>query len=127
MTYNSNEALSKWKKFQEERVAYFNKKHPQRRIELTQDIKVFNSPLSGEWKSQGYNNYTFHWLELMRRCKDKLRGPLLSEKPYTIYSLRATRAMELLNLGVDVAVAAMSPGHSAQIMLKVYAQLPVRS
>ena len=35
--------------------------------------------------------------------------------------------MELLHLGVDVAVAAKSLGHSAQMMLRVYAQLPVRS
>ena len=35
--------------------------------------------------------------------------------------------MELLHLGVDVAVAAKSLGHSANMMLRVYAKLPVRS
>jgi hypothetical protein len=32
-----------------------------------------------------------------------------------------------LHLGVDVAVAAKSLGHSASTMLRVYARLPVRS
>lgn len=127
VTCNCAEVLSKWKKYQEERVAYVNRKHPQWNVEITPDTKVFDSPYGGEWKPQLYNNYTFHWLELMRRCKDKLKGPLLSEKPYTLYSLRSTRAMQLLHLGVDVAVAAKSLGHSAQMMLRVYAQLPVRN
>ena len=127
VTCNSAEVLARWRKFQEERVAYVNKKHPQWNVELTPDTKVFDSPYGGEWQPQQYNNYTHHWLELMRRCYGKLKGPLLSEKPYTIYSLRSTRAMELLHLGVDVAVAAKSLGHSAQMMLRVYAQLPVRS
>ena len=127
MICNSAEVLARWRKFQEERVTYVNKKHPQWKVEIKQDTNVFDSPYGGEWQAQQYNNYTHHWSELMKRCNRKLKGPLLSEKPYTIYSLRATRAMELLHLGVDVAVAAKSLGHSAQMILRVYAQLPVRS
>jgi integrase len=56
----------------------------------------------------------------------KLRGARLSQRPYTIYSFRATRAQELLELGVDVALAARQLGHSPNMMMKVYAKLPLR-
>ena len=127
VTCNSAEVLSRWKKFQQERLDYVNKKHSLWNMEMTPDTRVFDSPIDGDWKQSGYNVFTTAWLELRRRAEDKLKGPLLSDHPYTIYSLRSTRAQELLHLGVDVAVAAKSLGHSANMMLRVYAKLPVRS
>ena len=127
VTCNSAEVLSRLKKFQLERVAYLNKKYPATPIELTPDTKVFDYAMGGNWISTKYDTYTKTWIELMERAKDRLKGPLLSDEPYHIYSLRSTRAQELLHLGVDVAVAAKSLGHSASTMLRVYARLPVRS
>jgi integrase len=127
VTSNSAEVLARWKKFQVERVAFLNKKYPAIPMELTRDTKVFDFPMGGDWKPTDYSTYTETWRMLMERAEPKLKGPLLSDKPYRIYSLRSSRAQELLNLGVDVAVAAKSMGHSASTMLRVYARLPVRS
>ena len=49
-----------------------------------------------------------------------------SEHKYTIYSLRATRAQELMDMGVDVYLAASQLGHTVAILEKVYARLPQR-
>lgn len=126
VTCNSAEVLARWRKFQLERLAYVNKKHPLWNLEITPDTKVFDSPVDGEWKQSRWNVFTTTWRDLLNSIKDELRGPLLSNHPYSIYSLRATRAQELLRLGVDVAIAAKSLGHSASTMVKVYARLPVR-
>lgn len=126
VTCNSAEVLARWKKFQKERLAYLKEKHPAWNIDWSDDNKVFDSPQSSDWKGCSYSVFTNSWNEVMDRAEPDLLGALLSNEPYTIYSLRATRAQELLSLGVDVAIAAKSLGHSANMMLKVYARLPVR-
>ena len=126
VTSNSAEVLARWKRFQLERLKYIQKKHSLWTVELTPDAKVFSSPVNNKWHQAGYNVFNETWRELIKRAKPVLKGPLLSKHDYTIYSLRASRAMELLRLGVDVAIAAKSLGHSPSMMLKVYAQLPVR-
>jgi integrase len=63
---------------------------------------------------------------ILSRLEGKLKGARLSERPYTIYSFRATRAMELLELGVDIGLAAKQLGHSPTVMLRTYARLPLR-
>ena len=126
VTCNSAEVLARWKKFQMERLEYLRQKHSYFNLQLTPDTKVFESPVNGEWKQQGYSVFTQTWKELIKRAEPNLKGPLLSEHKYSIYSLRATRAQQLLELGVDVAIAAKSLGHSANMMLRVYAKLPVR-
>ena len=123
---NSAEVLARWKRFQLERLKYVKEKHSLWSVELTPDTKVFSSPVNNEWHQAGYNVFNDTWRELIKRAKPVLKGPLLSEHDYSIYSLRASRAMELLRLGVDVAIAAKSLGHSPSMMLRVYAQLPVR-
>ena len=127
VTCNSAEVLARWKRFQLERVAYLNKKNPATPIELTPDTKVFDRAVGGEWRATSYNTYTDTWRDIIQMAGDRLKGPLLSEEPYHIYSLRSTRAQELLHLGVDVAIASKQMGHSASTMLRVYARLPVRS
>lgn len=123
---NSAEILSRWKKFQQERLDYVNAKHSLWNMEMTPDTKVFSSPIDNEWHQAGYNVLNTAWRDIKELAKPVLKGPLLSEHTYTMYSLRSTRAMELLRLGVDVAIASKQLGHSPSMMLKVYAQLPVR-
>ena len=62
----------------------------------------------------------------MSRCQSRLKGPLMSTHNYTMYSLRSTRAQEMMDLGVDVYLAATQLGHSVAILEKVYARLPQR-
>ena len=52
----------------------------------------------------------------MDRCGDKLKGPIMSDHKYTIYSLRSTRAQELMDMGVDVYLAATQLGHTVAIL-----------
>ena len=126
VTCNSAEVLARWRRFQKERLAYVQKKHPTWNIQWSDDNKVFDSPINAEWRGNNYSVLTKSWRSIMERAEPELRGPLLSSHSYNIYSLRATRAQELLTLGVDVAIAAKSLGHSANMMLKVYSRLPVR-
>ena len=62
----------------------------------------------------------------MSRCQSRLKGPLMSDHKYTMYSLRSTRAQEMMDLGVDVYLAATQLGHSVAMLEKVYARLPQR-
>ena len=50
----------------------------------------------------------------------------MSDHKYTIYSLRSTRAQELMDMGVDVYLAATQLGHTVAMLEKVYARLPQR-
>jgi integrase len=90
-----------------------------------------NQPIFSTLKDNEYQvlnqisaHKSFH--TILDRMEGKLRGARLSQRPYTVYSFRATRAQELLELGVDVALAARQLGHSPNMMMKVYAKLPLR-
>jgi integrase len=124
VTSNSAQTLGRLRKWTRERVDYLNKKNS-RSLEITEDTRMFDNPLSGEWKTQMYNNWTKSWHDLLARCEG-LKGPILSEKPYTIYSLRSSRAQWMLEQGVDLAVATKQLGHSPQMLLSTYSRLPVR-
>ena len=91
---------------------------------IPEDTLIFSIPHRSEWTMSDYSNYSYYWRELMRRAKEELRGPQLSPHPYTIYSLRSTRAMELFELGVDPFLAGKQLGHLPDMMAKIYARLP---
>jgi integrase len=97
---------------------------PSKCFDLSQP--VFSTIKNGEYVVP--NPVSFHksFHKVMDRLEGKLRGARLTNRPYTIYSFRATRAQELLELGVDVALAAKQLGHSPTMMMKVYARLPLR-
>jgi integrase len=124
VTSNSATTIGNLRKWTRERIDYLNKKNF-RSLEITEDTKIFDNPMTGEWKTQQYNNWTKSWHDLLARCEG-LKGPILSEKPYTIYSLRSSRAQWMLEQGVDLAVATKQLGHSPQMLLSTYARLPVR-
>ena len=90
-----------------------------------------SQPVFSSLKNGGYVvpfPVSFHkaFHDIMRGLDGSLRGARLSERPYTQYSFRSTRAQELLELGVDVALAAKQLGHTPGMLLKVYARLPLR-
>ena len=66
------------------------------------------------------------WRKVLDRLEGQLKGPTMSEHKYSIYSLRSSRAQELMDKGVDVYLAATQLGHSVAILEKVYARLPQR-
>jgi len=94
--------------------------------DITEDDLVFGIPESDEVSITNYNTFNIYWRDIMSRCQSRLKGPLMSTHNYTMYSLRSTRAQEMMDLGVDVYLAATQLGHSVAILEKVYARLPQR-
>ena len=50
----------------------------------------------------------------------------MSDHKYTMYSLRSTRAQEMMDLGVDIYLAATQLGYSVAMLEKVYSRLTQR-
>ena len=128
VTSNSAEPLAQWKRWQNE---YLVERKSNKRIhgycyDIAEDDLVFGVPESDEVSITSYNTFNIYWRELMSRCQSRLKGPLMSDHKYTMYSLRSTRAQEMMDLGVDVYLAATQLGHSVAMLEKVYARLPQR-
>ena len=128
VTSNSAEPLAQWKRWQNEYVAErkSNKRIHGYCYDITEDDLVFGIPESDEVSITNYNTFNIYWRDIMSRCQSRLKGPLMSTHKYTMYSLRSTRAQEMMDLGVDVYLAATQLGHSVAILEKVYARLPQR-
>ena len=128
VTSNSAEPLAQWKQWQK---VYLAERKSNNRIhgycyDIAEDDLVFGVPESDEVSITSYNTFNIYWREIMSRCQPKLKGPLMSDHKYTMYSLRSTRAQEMMDLGVDVYLAATQLGHSVAMLEKVYARLPQR-
>lgn len=122
VTAEAAKPLAIWKETLEE---YLKNHYPSNTV--TKDTLVFAMPNLNEWILGDYSNISYQWRELMKRCGDELRGAILSPHKYTIYSLRSTRATELMEQGVDIYLAAKTLGHSPTILSKIYSRLPHRN
>ena len=128
VTSNSAEVLARWKMWQQE---YLNRLKGSStwgsfQYEITENDLVFGLPKAEGVEITQYNTLNINWRKIMDRLKGQLRGATMSEHPYTIYSLRSSRAQELMDKGVDVYLAATQLGHSVAMLEKVYARLPQR-
>ena len=94
--------------------------------EITEDDLVFGLPERDKVTITNYNTLNMNWRRIIDRCGTSLKGPIMSEHDYTIYSLRSSRAQELMDIGVDVYLAATQLGHTVAMLEKVYARLPQR-
>lgn len=122
VTADVAEPLAQWKQHVQE---YLDHRYPTNKI--TKDTLVFAMPQFNEWIVSDYSNYTYQWRTLIdERCGDELRGPILSPHKYCLYSLRSTRARELMEQGTDIYIASKQLGHSPEILSKVYSRLPHR-
>ena len=128
VTSNSAETLARWKKWQSEYLKHIQSRPEFRGFEyqVSENDLVFGIPEHNGINITTYNTLNINWRKIMDRCGKKLKGPMVSDHNYTIYSLRATRAQELMDLGVDVYLAATQLGHTVAILEKVYARLPQR-
>ena len=137
VTCNAAQAVARWKQTVRQYLHQYQSHFLYNNVELKidpddglpiipNDALVFAIPEKNEWSAGDYSTISYQWRELMKRCKDDLAGPILSPHPYTIYSLRATKAQELMNLGVDIYVAAKLMGHTPDILYKIYQRLPQR-
>ena len=123
VTSNSAGTLARWKKQAQD---YLHLKQEKNALgynyEITDNDYVFGLPLPEGVEVTSYNTLNKNWKKLMSKCEGKIKGPLLSERPYTIYSMRSSRAQQLMNEGVDVYLAANQLGHSVAMLEKVYAR-----
>jgi len=136
ITCNAAESLARWRKWQRQYLAdheaqfrcvgLSTSKAADGLPSIAEDVLVFALPDKAGWKLSPYNTLNVRWRELMKRAAPELKGPQLSEHPYTIYSCRSSRAQELMDLGVDVYLAATQLGHSVAVLEKIYARLPQR-
>lgn len=136
VTCNAAEALARWRKWQRQYLA--DREDELRCIGLAaikgsdglpvipDETLVFALPDKAGWKLPPYNTINVCWRDIINRASPELKGPQLSEHPYTIYSCRSSRAQELMDLGVDVYLAATQLGHSVAVLEKIYARLPQR-
>jgi integrase len=128
VTSNSAETLARWKKWQKDYLNQMQSREEFRgyEYEVAENDLVFGIPEHNGVQITTYNTLNVNWRNIIKRCGDRLKGPLVSDHNYTIYSLRATRAQELMDMGVDVYLAATQLGHTVAILEKVYARLPQR-
>ena len=130
VTSNSAEALARWKQWQSEYLLLMQQKlrlsSKSFSYRITEDDLVFAMPEANGVETTSYNTFNINWRKIIDRCGSKLKGPLMSDHQYTIYSLRSSRAQELMDMGVDVYLAATQLGHTVAMLEKVYARLPQR-
>jgi len=118
---NSVYVLERWKEFVTEYHQIRNK-----------DFKI--SPNDYVWakaESNGSSPYTYGyyqimWRDIRNRLKDKLKGHLFSDHPYTIYSMRSTYIEDQLLAGKDIFLIARSAGHSVAVLQKHYERIDTR-
>ena len=126
VTSNSAEALSRWKRWQKEYLLYMREHGNGYAYEIAEDDLVFGIPERDTVRITSYNTLNINWRNIIKRCSSSLKGPIMSDHQYTIYSLRSTRAQELMDMGVDLYLAATQLGHTVAMLEKVYARLPQR-
>lgn len=137
VTCAAAQALARWKKFIRLHLDTYEKHFQYNGVVLNRsevdglpiipdDVPIFSFPEKNEWIESDSTNYNYHWRTLIKMCGDELRGPILSPHHYTLYSLRSTKAQELMENGVDVYVAAKLMGHTPDILYRIYQRLPQR-
>jgi integrase len=91
-------------------------------LSLPEDARVFSVPAkSGETPPFSHNSVNVAWREIIDSLAGKLKGSEFSAKPYTLYSLRHSRAVKLIDEGVGIYDAAKMLGHTVQVFEKHYA------
>jgi len=91
-------------------------------VPLTGESLVFSVPTrDGATPEFSHNNMNIIWRKTIAKLEPRLQGPELSDRDYTPYSLRHSRAVELIDSGVGVYEAAKMLGHTVQTFEKHYA------
>jgi hypothetical protein len=86
---------------------------------------VFGHP-GAELRPHPYSNYSRCWEGIRKRVQNKLEGHFLSNKPYTIYSMRSSFIENNLIAGKDMFMIAKIAGHDPAMLMKHYERIDVR-
>jgi integrase len=121
VTANCATRLLKWK----EKVDNFYIERGFKCSPRDEKTLIFGDPYRF-WSDYQYSNISKAWRDVRDRCEDNLKGPRLSTRPYTIYSLRATRVNELVLAGIDPLIIAKQLGHSPEMMMRYYERADIR-
>ena len=89
------------------------------------DTYVFGHP-GAELRPHPYSNYSRCWEGIRKRVAHKLEGHFLSNKPYTIYSMRSSFIENNLIAGKDMFMIAKIAGHDPAMLMKHYERIDVR-
>ena len=94
---------------------------------FTPDDYVFANPLN-EFKPPHQNRVGRTWRLLVRHLQSegKLTGHKFSDKPYTLYSMRATFIEDHLIKGTDIFLLARIAGHDVKTLMQSYERMDIR-
>ena len=120
---NQGKELRRWMKFVREHMEEHNIKW-----ELNANSYVFANPWN-EMKPVHLRKVQKHWRDITDKLSNqgKLKGHRFSDKPYTLYSMRATFIEDHLLKGTDLFLLARIAGHDVKELMQSYERLDIRS
>ena len=117
---NLTELLDGWRDYQQGWIKDHNLKH-----EVTPNSYVWANP-HNEGKLYTYAYFRNSWQDSVGPIRHRLKGHWISDKPYTIYSMRTSFIEDQLMAGVSPLIVAEMAGHDIKILYKIYQKLNIR-
>ena len=77
-------------------------------------------------RTYNYSVFGKSWKKIIDAVTNELKGHKLSERPYSIYSMRSTFIENNLLEGMDIFLLAQICGHSVQMLTKYYERMNIR-
>jgi len=118
---NCVNVFERWRKFQQDWLRERNMASG-----LKPSDMIWACPYRDMESTLSYSRYKEMWSDITKRLQGRLRGHIFSNKPYTLYSLRATFVEESLLAGKDVFLVAKAAGHSVDMLMKHYERIDPR-
>lgn len=92
---------------------------------LNPNSLIFGNPRN-EMRTYNYSVFGKSWKKIIDAVTNELKGHKLSERPYSIYSMRSTFIENNLLEGMDIFLLAQICGHSVQMLTKYYERMDIR-
>lgn len=123
---NGSQRLREWKMYLDQYLK--NPKVPKRYRKVKLSDFIFGQP-SLDYGVQCYSHFGDRWRKMREELEDDFRGHPLSERKYTVYSMRSTFAEQCLmrDPPVEAYLVAKWCGHDIKILNRHYERMNVRS
>ena len=89
-------------------------------FEASDDCLIFGKPEDLLMKTYSYVHIGQQWRKVIETKRNELEGNRFSERPYTLYSLRATFIEDCIADGLDVYLVARLCGNSVEVIQRYY-------